>query len=203
VSGAVLPREFYAQPTLLVTERLLGKVLVSRSGEGVTSGVIVETEAYLQGDPANHAHRRRTPRNSMMFSKPGRAYVYLVHMHHCLNAVTEPEGVACAVLIRALEPLEGLELMRERRKVQENRLLTSGPGRLTKALGVTLVCNGTDLTSPLSSTLTIEDRGIDPGLAARSSRIGISTAKELPYRFYVPGNPFVSHTAKRPLNSAG
>ena len=187
----VLSREFYRQPTLLVAELLIGKVLVSRTPEGVASGVIVETEAYTLNDPANHSYRGKTPRNATMFGDAGHAYVYAVHASHCLNIVTEPEGVPCAVLIRALEPLEGLDLMRSRRGVADVRLLASGPGRLCCALGITREWDGLDVTCP-DGPLKLLDAGLSPGPVVRTRRIGIRAAVDLPYRFLVSGSPFVS-----------
>ncbi|MGQ9698271.1 MAG: DNA-3-methyladenine glycosylase [Armatimonadota bacterium] len=175
MKGQVLPREFYLQPTLLVAELLIGKVLVSRTSQGVASGMIVETEAYTLNDPANHGCRGKTKRNATMFGDAGHAYVYAVHASHCLNIVTEPAGVPCAVLIRALEPLEGVDLMRCRRKVSEARLLTSGPGRLCQALGIDCSWDGTDVTLD-GGSLWVVDVGTQPGPIVRTPRIGIRAA---------------------------
>lgn len=190
--GRILPREFYLQPTLLVAEQLIGKVLVSRTPEGETSGVIVETEAYTLNDPANHSYRGKTRRNATMFGDAGHAYVYAVHASHCLNIVTEPVGVPCAVLVRAVEPLEGIELMRLRRRVDDPRALASGPGRLCQAFGITREWDGVDVTSPEASPLTLIDVGLARGPVVRTPRIGIRVAVDLPYRFLVDGCPFVS-----------
>ena len=160
---------------------------------GATAGVIVETEAYHDSEAACHAHVGVTPRTHILFGPPGRAYVYRSYgIHALLNAVCEPEGVGAAVLIRALEPLEGLELMRERRGLERVEDLCSGPGKLTQALGIELDLNGSDLEAG-----PIDDRAAAAGLGGRSSpssapRIGITKAAELPWRFCAPGSRSVS-----------
>ena len=189
----VLPRAFYARPTLLVASDLIGKVLVHRTRDGVASGVIVECEAYIgEEDPACHAAPGPTPRNQPLYGPPGLAYVYLNYgIHNLVNAVTEPEGSPAAVLVRAIDPLEGEALMRERRggTARARHELGRGPGNLTKALGITLRHNRLDLTG---SALAIEDRGIDVGPVSWSQRIGIRVALDHPWRAYVEGHPAVS-----------
>jgi DNA-3-methyladenine glycosylase len=186
-----LPRRFYDRPTLKVAKELLGKYLVVKKGGHLLSGKIVETEAY-DGfkDPASHAYRGMTPRNEVMFGAPGYAYVYLTYgMHHCLNLVTERKGYPAAVLIRALEPVDGVELMKRRRRRKKLRDLTSGPAKLCQALGVDRRLNGADL---LSDSIFVEDRGEVPGGTTRSSRIGVNDGKEKNWRFFIKSSEFVS-----------
>ena len=191
----VLPHSFYARPTLTVAEELLGKVLVHRTRQGTASGVIVETEAYIgEDDPACHASFGRTGRSEPLFGPPGFAYVYLNYgIHYLMNAVTEADGYPGAVLIRALQPLEGIELMNKRRAPNgrdiDDHDLCRGPGNLTKALGITIKDNRLDLTT---SKLTIEDRGISVGEIANGPRIGIRVAVERPWRYWVDGHRSVS-----------
>jgi DNA-3-methyladenine glycosylase len=198
--GKVLERSFYARPTLKVTEELLGKVLVHRTREGMASGVIVETEAYIgEDDPACHASFGRTARSEPLFGPPGIAYVYLNYgVHYLVNAVTEADGYPGAVLIRALQPLDGLALMQKRRapdgRAIDEHDLCRGPGNLTKALGITIRDNRLDLSE---SKLTIEDRGIRVGTIATGPRIGIRVAVERPWRYWVEGHRAVSAHRKR------
>lgn len=196
----VLPHSFYARPTLKVAEDLLGKVLVHRTREGVASGVIVETEAYIgEDDPACHASFGRTPRSEVLFGPPGFAYVYLNYgVHYLMNAVTEVAGFPGAVLIRALQPLDGITLM-GRRRAPDGRdvdvhALCRGPGNLTQALGITIRDNRLDLAT---SKLTIEDRDISVGRIATGPRIGIRVAIERPWRYWVEGHRSVSAHRRR------
>ncbi len=186
-----LPRSFYERDTAEVARELLGRVLVNRSLEGNTSGRIVETEAYFgKGDPASRASRKRTRLNEIMWWKGGLAFVYMVHANWMFNVTTELEGTPGAVLIRALEPLEGLELMRRRRGVERDREFTSGPGKLTRALGITKEHHGLDLTSPKGLViLKGEPRGFE---VATSHRIGVTADLERELRFYISDNSFVS-----------
>ncbi|HEY3283864.1 MAG TPA: DNA-3-methyladenine glycosylase [Armatimonadota bacterium] len=188
-SRTPLPPAFYLRPTLAVATDLLGKVLLHETESGLLAGRIVETEAYLSDDPACHAFRGCTRRNATMFGPHGRAYVYKVHMQACFNAVTGPEGLGEAVLVRALEPLEGLEEMLRRRGVESPLQAASGPGKLTQALGIALSDNGLDLTA---SALRIEDWGFPVPPYGRSPRIGISQAVDELYRFYERDSPFLS-----------
>jgi DNA-3-methyladenine glycosylase len=190
-----LPHSFYGRPTLKVAEDLLGKVLMHRTPEGTASGVIVETEAYIgEDDPACHASFGRTARSAPLFGPPGFAYVYLNYgVHYLMNAVTEADGYPGAVLLRALQPLEGIELMKRRRapdgRAIDEHDLCRGPGNLTKALGITITDNRLDL---MTSTLTIENRGISVGTIATGPRIGIRVAVERPWRYWVEGHRSVS-----------
>ncbi|MDR7588034.1 MAG: DNA-3-methyladenine glycosylase [Armatimonadota bacterium] len=185
-----LPRRFFARSTLQVARDLLGHLLVHETPEGVVAGRIVEVEAYRgPRDPASHAYRR-TPRSAIMWGRPGTAYVYFTYgNHYCVNVVTEPPGRAGAVLLRALEPVEGIELMRRRRGTDDVRLLASGPGRLTQALGITAAHNGADLTRP---PLYVARGRTGQVPVARSPRIGIRVATDRLWRYYIPGHPCVS-----------
>ena len=191
----ILPRAFYARPTLDVAADLIGKVLVHETARGTAAGVIVETEAYIgESDPACHAAPGPTLRNAPLYGAPGFAYVYLNYgIHYLMNAVTEADGYPGAVLLRALQPLEGVELMEKRRAPDGRGIdehdLCRGPGNLTKALGISIKDNRLDLTT---SKLTIEDRGISVGRIATGPRIGIRVAVERPWRYWVEGHRSVS-----------
>jgi DNA-3-methyladenine glycosylase len=179
---------------LKVAQDLLGKVLVCRGPDGVTAGMIVETEAYIgEDDPACHAAPGPTGRNAPLYGAPGHAYVYLNYgIHHLVNAVTEAEGRPAAVLIRALHPVEGIPLMRTRRvngSDVADPALCRGPGNLTKALGITLADNTLDLTG---GKLVIEDRGYAGRPVRRGPRIGIRVGVERPWRCWIAGHPSVS-----------
>ena len=176
---------------------LIGKTLLRRTAEGVAGGMIVETEAYVSAiDPSAHGFRGQTPRNRSMFGEPGRAYVYRSYgIHFCLNVVTEGEGVAAAVLIRAIRPQVGVELMRARRggRVAE-RDLARGPGRLCQALALTLADDGADL---LGSALWIAEPPASDGALPiiATPRVGITQAADWPWRFVVAGDAYVSGRA--------
>jgi DNA-3-methyladenine glycosylase len=191
----VLPRSFYERPTLTVAEELLGKVLVHRTPGGVAAGMIVETEAYIgEDDPACHAAPGPTVRNEPLYGPGGIAYVYLNYgIHYLVNAVTEAEGHPAAVLIRALQPVDGVLLMQKRRAPDGRRLeehdLCRGPGNLTRALGITLADNRLDL---IDSRLVIEDRGFTVPAVSWGPRIGIRVAVDRPWRCWIPGNRSVS-----------
>lgn len=190
-----LTAAFFDRGTVSVARALLGTVLIHDSPEGPAAGRIVETEAYLREDPACHAARGRTPRNAPMFGPPGRSYIYLIYgMYRCFNVVTAPEGVGEAVLIRALDPLVGVELMVRRRGTVDLRNLCSGPGKLVIALGLGAEHNDVDLgKGPVR--LLAEDSHPWKGPKGRiktATRIGITQGADLPLRFYLEGNPHVS-----------
>ena len=192
---AKLPRSFYSRPALDVASGLLGKILVRRLGRRNLAGRIVETEAYVgPHDLACHASKGHTPRTSIMFGPPGYAYVYMIYgFYFCLNVVTELTGYPAAVLIRAVEPLENVDLMRQLRNNPERETnIASGPGKLCMAMSIDKQLNGADL---LGTTIWIEDRKLDPGPIRTSPRVGVDYAgeyKDKPWRFYVHGSPHVS-----------
>lgn len=210
-----VPAAFFAAGTVAVARALLGKLLVSETPEGRTVGRIVETEAYLRDDAACHASRGETKRNRAMFGPPGRSYTYLIYgMYRCFNVVTAPAGVGEAVLIRALEPVEGLELMALRRGMDDPKALCSGPGKLVIALGIGALPDGSDLRKrPLwvaepaltggSAEAAVPRARAGKAEAGRTgaerikvtTRIGISKDAHLPLRFYLDGNPFISRRA--------
>lgn len=186
-------RELYLRPTVLAARALLGKLLVRRTNEGDIWGRIVETEAYLaQADRGNHAARRRTERNSPLFGPPGTTYVYRTYgVHSIMNAVTQPEGVPEAVLIRALEPLGGVELMRRHRRRDNVRCLARGPANVCAALAVGLSFTGHDLAR---WPLLIAEGDPAGSKIVTTTRVGISDpqAAALKLRYYLADNPFVS-----------
>ena|SRR6202050_4434246 len=194
-----LTRAFFARDPRLVARELLGTVLVRRSGRKLLTGRIVEVEAYLgEADPAAHSAAGRTARNSVLFGPPGYAYVYFIYgSHYCLNVSCEPDGIAGGVLFRALEPIAGIPEMARARDIavvgqRDLTKLTSGPGRLAEAFGVTRERdNGCDLTSR-HSTLWIGDDGFQAEKILTTPRIGITKAAEQPLRYVLAGNPFVS-----------
>jgi DNA-3-methyladenine glycosylase len=200
----ILPRAFYARPTLEVAQDLIGKVLVHDTPAGTAAGAIVEVEAYIgESDPACHAAPGPTARNAPLYGPPGVAYVYLNYGVHCLvNAVTEPEGSPAAVLIRALEPIDGEALMRHRRARSSGKPpasfaaadLCRGPGNLTRALGITLRQNKLDLTR---DALRIEDRSLAPRDVSWSRRIGINVGVESEWRAFAVGSDAVSGRQRR------
>jgi DNA-3-methyladenine glycosylase len=188
-----LARVFYARPTSSVARRLVGQVLVSQIGGRRTAGRIVEVEAYVgPRDPACHAFGgRRTPRCEALYGVPGIAYVYFTYgMHWCLNAVTERAGFPAAVLIRALEPLDGLATMRRRRGGVPDRVLCAGPGRLCEALGITGRENGASLQR--GRVRVVRWPGSPPRRVAAGPRVGISRATDWPLRFFIPESPWLS-----------
>jgi DNA-3-methyladenine glycosylase len=177
--------------TVALARHLIGKLLVRELPEGMASGRIVETEAYVVGDAAGHAYRGMTPRNRSLFLERGHAYVYLAYgLSYMLNVSSETPGIGAGVLIRALEPLNGVAIMRRNRGVERLRDLTRGPGRLAAALRIDRSLDGLDLCREGPLWLGRDDH--DPGNIGKSVRIGISQDKDRVLRFYLRNNPFVS-----------
>jgi DNA-3-methyladenine glycosylase len=199
--GALMRRTFFERQPDVVAREILGKLLVRKTTDALLAARIVEVEAYFgDGDPAAHAAAGRTARNAVLFGPPGHAYVYFIYgMHSCLNISCEPAGQAGSVLVRALEPLQGLAQMAAWRGLSPHappRLLTSGPGRLCQAFGVTRAThNGIDLLNE-DSDLQLRDDGCETPSILTTPRIGISKAAERPLRFVVAGNPCVSGTSR-------
>jgi len=197
--GPPLPRAFYDRETELVSRELLGTILVSETPDGVTAGRIVETEAYLgEHDPACHAAVGETARTKYLYGPPGTAYIYFIYgAHWCFNAVTRGVGLPSAVLVRAVEPVEGIELMRERRHhPRHDRDLTNGPGKLCAALGITGEGNGLSLSAPplmICRGAPVSDADVEV-----TPRIGITRAADWPLRWFVANDPYVSRTPRRP-----
>jgi DNA-3-methyladenine glycosylase len=191
-------RSFYERSAEIVAPELLGHWLIRNTPQGPSGGLIVETEAYLTGDPASHAYMGKTPRNQIMFGPPGRAYVYFIYGNHwCFNAVCRPAGIAEAVLIRGLEPAIGLNFMRERRPVANPHHLTNGPGKLCLAMKIDRSMNGVDLCDATSALFIAANEPLKQYLLTRAplvstTRVGITRAASLPLRFCLAGSPCVS-----------
>lgn len=190
----IIPKEFFAgRPTAQIAREILGKVLIHASPEGITSGIIVEAEAYLsQDDPASHSARGHSKQNQQMYKEPGTSYIHLSYgVHYLVNAVCQEVGVPESVLFRALEPLEGLELMRDRRGgISSDYQLTNGPGKLTQAMGIDIRLLGHPLQRPplyIVAGITVPESEI-----VATSRIGINRGQELPLRFHIKDNRYVS-----------
>jgi DNA-3-methyladenine glycosylase len=191
--AATLPVAFFTRPTEVVARDLLGMVIVSTMGGDVTTARIVETEAYLgYDDPASHGYlHRRNSRNRALFGPPGSWYVYLSYgMHWCANLVCQRSGLASAVLLRALEPLEGLDVMRRRRGPVPDRELCSGPGKLCQALGISRDLDGTRMAR--SEAAVHRPRSSEATTIGVTPRIGITKAADWPLRFVVAGSPWLS-----------
>ncbi len=185
-------RQLLAGNASVVAPHLLGCRVLHRSSQGICGGVIVEVEAYQSDDPASHTHKGLSPRNRVMFGPAGHAYVYFTYgMHYCLNVVTGTAGDGQGVLIRALEPVEGIKLMQQRRKISDLRQLTNGPAKLTQALGINTQQNGASILTDNDLVLL---SGSPPTAIVQTTRIGISKAIDHPWRFYIKGNPYVSKT---------
>lgn len=192
-----LKRDFFERNTHLVAKDLLGKILIRRYKNQILSGRIVEVEAYVgEDDLASHASRGRTPRTDIMFGEAGHAYVYFIYgMYFCLNIVTEANGFPAAILIRALEPTAGMNVMHRYRKTEKLQQLTNGPGKLCQALNITKDLNGVDMT--VSNEMFMVDDGftMPKKMITTSPRIGVDYAgahAHLPWRYYVRDNAFVS-----------
>ncbi|MCS6984071.1 MAG: DNA-3-methyladenine glycosylase [Leptospiraceae bacterium] len=201
--GKRLSVAFFRRPVLQVARQLIGCYFFHYSPEGLVGGRILETEAYHEhGDPACHAHRGKTPRNAVMFGPPGSLYVYFTYgMHYCLNIVCEKEGIAAAVLIRAMEPTHGLEIMKARRG--ETRALKDymrGPARVCEALGINLNHNGLSVVDPHSTFFLTRDGYVPPNKIGTSPRIGISRGQHLNWRFFLKDHPMVSGPKKCKLS---
>jgi DNA-3-methyladenine glycosylase len=195
--GRILPRDFYNRETEIVAQEMLGTIIECSSPEGSTSAMIVETEAYIgEHDLACHAAAGRTKRTALLYGPPGFSYVYFIYgMHWCFNAVTRAEGMPSAVLVRAVEPVSGKSLMRERRNdIPRDIDLTNGPGKLCEALGIDGAMNGVSLQrKPL---VIREGRKVTPEEIETTPRIGISRAVDWPLRYTIRGNPYVSRVPR-------
>jgi len=193
----VLGRSFYERDTRIVAFELIGKILMLNREGAELRGKVVETEAYLGSeDPASHAFRGPTPRAKVMFGAAGVSYVYFTYgFHYCLNVVTERPGKAGAVLIRALEPLSGIEEMKRRRQVADLHGLTNGPGKLTQAFGITTADSGQDAT--FGGFCMEEGSGADFLDIQVSERVGIKEGRHFPHRFFLKDSPFVSKAPRK------
>ncbi|MFN9718398.1 MAG: DNA-3-methyladenine glycosylase [Planctomycetota bacterium] len=189
--------DFYDREVTTVAEQLIGKLLCRQASDGLTIGRIVETEAYLStGDSASHSCNGRNRKNSTMFGSAGRAYIYTIHARQCFNVVTESEGIGSAVLIRALEPLHGLPLMQMRRRTNILRDLCRGPARLCEAKLIDRDFDGWDLSRGDTLWIAADEESSSPRDVRISSRIGVTSAHDLPLRFFIAGSPFISGPKK-------
>jgi DNA-3-methyladenine glycosylase len=197
-----LSRTFFEPSAAVVAPRLLGHLLVRKAADGVMTAMIVETEAYLVGDPACHGFPGETPRNRSMYGPPGHAYVYFIYGNYwCVNVVCRPKGCAEAVLIRAVEPITGLELMRRRRPVPHEKDLTNGPAKLCTALAIDRTLDGADLCDTSAGLWIAQNSTHKKFLLARgpmitTTRIGITKAADRPLRFYLKGSAWISKRSK-------
>ena len=196
-----LPREFYLQNSLKTARQLIGKVLARKISRRIYAGIIVETEAYLGSkDPASHAYNGKTKRNEFMFEEGGRVYVYFTYgNHYCINAVTGKKGIAGAVLIRAVEPVAGIEFMKINRSTENLYNLASGPGKLTQAMEITSELNGRDFTGN-EIFIAVPAEKLKYKINS-SKRIGITKNPDKLYRYYAAGNQFVSGFRKSKKNN--
>ncbi|MGI6484172.1 MAG: DNA-3-methyladenine glycosylase [Candidatus Dojkabacteria bacterium] len=194
----ILKRDFFLQDIFVVLRELLGKVLIHQEGDIVTGGRIIEVEAYPGGeDKGSHTYlNKRTPRTEVQFGVGGHAYIYTVHTHHLLNIVVGEEGKPGAVLIRAIEPMYGIDNMKERRGMEDLKSLTNGPGKFTQAMNITKLLNGIDLCNNNSELFLIDDGfKVREKDIVKTKRVGIDYAEEfrdVPWRWYLKDNMFVS-----------
>jgi len=189
----LLNRSFYSRDSSIVAKELLGKLIVRHFNNNILIGKIVETESYLpENDPASHSFIGKTTRNSVLFNDAGFCYVFSIHRYFCFNTVCNSVNIPGGVLIRALEPVQGIDLMENLRDNYSVKNLTNGPGKLCKALNITREQNNIDLTKKESEIYILDAPKISEELIVTTTRIGISKAAELPLRFYIKGNPFVS-----------
>ena len=202
-----LEQSFYEPSAAAVAPALLGHFLIRKTPEGICGGPIVETEAYLFDDPACHGYGRETPRNKVMYGPPGRAYVYFIYGNHwCFNTICQPAGIAEAVLVRAVEPLFGIEIMEAARKVGKPIQLANGPGKLCQAMKIGRTLDGVDLCDAESPVFVARNPDLSDFLKLKgpittTERIGITKAAHLPLRFVLPGSPSVSRKAKSDTSS--
>jgi DNA-3-methyladenine glycosylase len=181
--------DFFKQSTTDVAKQLLGKVLKVETFEGIASGIIVETEAYLHNDPAAHSFRGPNLKNASLFKQAGTVYIYFTYgMYYCFNVATNIEGIGEGVLIRAIEPIQGLSLMKKRRGIDDLKNLTNGPAKLVIALGIKKDMNGTTIGEQIKIENS-DSKGFD---IVETVRVGISKAQEEKLRFYIKDNPYVS-----------
>ena len=194
----ILQRDFFLQDIFVVLRELLGKVLIHQKGDIVTGGRIVEVEAYPGGeDKGSHTYlNKRTPRTEIQFGIGGHAYIYTVHTHHLLNIVVGKKGIPGAILIRAIEPMYGIDIMKERRGMEDLKSLTNGPGKFTQAMNITKLLNGIDFCDKDSELFLIDDGfKVKEKDIVKTTRIGIDYAeefKDVSWRWYLKGNMFVS-----------
>lgn len=188
----ILQRNFYKRDPLLIASELLGKILVRNMNGSILSGRIIEVEAYLAFvDEAAHSFKGETTRTKSLFGEAGHTYIYSIHMQNCMDIVLSEPGTPNSVLIRAIEPIEGIELMKEFRNKENLKDLTSGPGKLCQALNITKQLDGVDITKKTSPIYIIDDEFSTKEII-KTKRVGISKAKEFDYRFYLKDSPYIS-----------
>lgn len=184
-----IPESFFKKDTIKISKDLLGKYIIHKN----LIGKIVETEAYLKDDPASHSFKGLTKRNSAMFGPPGYSYIYFTYgMYHCLNITTNKEGIGEAVLIRSIEPVKGINQMKKNRKLNSIKNLTNGPAKLTIALNLNINHNNINFLNPNSPIKIMQPNKKEKFEIIETERIGISKGRELPHRFYIKDNLFVS-----------